>query len=129
MIVARHHQQPLKVTLIDSSVACCVSAAEPGACIQTMWEVTEEKNSYKASSMLFRWTGLRRVNRALETMLLTPFTEAMDNWSLGCIAAELAEGSLPLQVQHWFLNVLTISLSEKNVCISNETWHCVCVCG
>uniref|UniRef100_A0A8C4ID93 Protein kinase domain-containing protein n=1 Tax=Dicentrarchus labrax TaxID=13489 RepID=A0A8C4ID93_DICLA len=62
-------KQPLKVKLIDFGLARPVSAVEPGVCVQTTWY------------------------RAPEVMLHLPFDEAIDVWSLGLVAAELATGS------------------------------------
>uniref|UniRef100_A0A8P4KPW6 Protein kinase domain-containing protein n=1 Tax=Dicentrarchus labrax TaxID=13489 RepID=A0A8P4KPW6_DICLA len=62
-------KQPLKVKLIDFGLARPVSAVEPGVCVQTTWY------------------------RAPEVMLHLPFDEAIDMWSLGLVAAELATGS------------------------------------
>uniref|UniRef100_A0A3Q0SAN6 Protein kinase domain-containing protein n=1 Tax=Amphilophus citrinellus TaxID=61819 RepID=A0A3Q0SAN6_AMPCI len=70
MIVDRH-QSPLKVKVIDFGLACPVSAVIPGVRVQTL--------SY----------------RAPEVMLHIPFNQAIDMWSLGLIAVELATG-LPL---------------------------------
>lgn len=68
IMIANRHQQPLRVKLIDFGLACLVSAVEPGICLQTIWY------------------------RAPEIILHIPFNEAIDMWSLGLIAAELATG-------------------------------------
>eukprot|EP00064_Thunnus_orientalis_P007357 superscaffoldBa00000811_g7377 len=68
IMVVNRHQQPLKVKIIDFGLACHASAAEPGVCLQTIWY------------------------RAPEIILQTPFNEAIDMWSLGLVAAELATG-------------------------------------
>lgn len=68
IMVVNCQQLPLKVKIIDFGLACDVSAAEPGMCVQTVWY------------------------RAPEVMLHMPFNEAIDMWSLGLVAAELAAG-------------------------------------
>ncbi len=68
VMVVDSQQQPLKVKLIDFGLARPVSAVQPGVCVQTTWY------------------------RAPEVMLHMPFNEAIDMWSLGLVAAELATG-------------------------------------
>uniref|UniRef100_A0A8C4E2L1 Protein kinase domain-containing protein n=1 Tax=Dicentrarchus labrax TaxID=13489 RepID=A0A8C4E2L1_DICLA len=69
VMIVDSKKQPLKVKLIDFGLARPVSAVEPGVCVQTTWY------------------------RAPEVMLHLPFDEAIDMWSLGLVAAELATGS------------------------------------
>uniref|UniRef100_A0A8C4HV66 Protein kinase domain-containing protein n=1 Tax=Dicentrarchus labrax TaxID=13489 RepID=A0A8C4HV66_DICLA len=69
VMIVDSKKQPLKVKLIDFGLARPVSAVEPGVCVQTTWY------------------------RAPEVMLHLPFDEAIDVWSLGLVAAELATGS------------------------------------
>ena len=68
VMVVDRKQQPIKVKLIDFGLARPVSAAKAGACVQTTWY------------------------RAPEIMLHIPFNEAIDMWSLGLVAVELATG-------------------------------------
>eukprot|EP00064_Thunnus_orientalis_P017261 superscaffoldBa00003621_g17341 len=70
IMVVNRHQQPLKVKIIDFGFACHASAAETGVCLQTIWY------------------------RAPEIILQILFNEAIDMWSLGLVAAELATGYL-----------------------------------
>uniref|UniRef100_A0A8C4NUP2 Protein kinase domain-containing protein n=1 Tax=Dicentrarchus labrax TaxID=13489 RepID=A0A8C4NUP2_DICLA len=69
VMIVDSKKQPLKVKLIDFGLARPVSAVEPGVCVQTTWY------------------------RAPEVMLHLPFDEAIDVWSLGLVAAELATGN------------------------------------
>ncbi|XP_060951834.1 homeodomain-interacting protein kinase 1-like [Limanda limanda] len=62
-------REPFRVKVIDFGLACEVSAAKLGSYIQT------------------------RPYRSPEIMLGHPFTEAIDMWSLGCIAAALYLGT------------------------------------
>uniref|UniRef100_A0A3Q0SC87 Protein kinase domain-containing protein n=1 Tax=Amphilophus citrinellus TaxID=61819 RepID=A0A3Q0SC87_AMPCI len=71
VMVVDRHRSPIKVKVIDFGLACPVSAVGPGVCVQTLWY------------------------RAPEVLLRTSFNQAIDMWSLGLIAAELATG-LPL---------------------------------
>uniref|UniRef100_A0A3Q0S4D7 Protein kinase domain-containing protein n=1 Tax=Amphilophus citrinellus TaxID=61819 RepID=A0A3Q0S4D7_AMPCI len=71
LMVVDRHQCPIKVKIIDFGLACLVSSLVPGDCVQSLWY------------------------RAPEVMLRAPFNQAIDIWSLGLIAAELATG-LPL---------------------------------
>lgn len=68
IMLVDHVSQPLKVKLIDFGSACDASKAKQGSYIQQRW--------YKAP----------------ETILGVPCNEAIDMWSLGCIAAELFLG-------------------------------------
>uniref|UniRef100_A0A8C9Z8W4 Protein kinase domain-containing protein n=1 Tax=Sander lucioperca TaxID=283035 RepID=A0A8C9Z8W4_SANLU len=68
IMLVDHVRQPLKIKLIDFGSACDASKAEQGSCIQHRWY------------------------RAPETILGLPCNEAIDMWSLGCIAAELFLG-------------------------------------
>uniref|UniRef100_A0A3Q0R3F4 Protein kinase domain-containing protein n=1 Tax=Amphilophus citrinellus TaxID=61819 RepID=A0A3Q0R3F4_AMPCI len=67
MIVDRR-QSPIKVKIIDFGLACLVSSLTPDVTVQPIFY------------------------RAPEVMLNAPFNEAIDMWSLGLIAAELAIG-------------------------------------
>ncbi|KAM9842559.1 homeodomain-interacting protein kinase 2-like [Aulostomus maculatus] len=75
IMMVDHVRQPLKVKLIDFGLAFQVSASHIGAELQTLWY------------------------RAPEILLGAPFNEAIDVWSLGCIAAELLTG-IPLFPGH-----------------------------
>uniref|UniRef100_A0A3Q3FFA1 Protein kinase domain-containing protein n=1 Tax=Labrus bergylta TaxID=56723 RepID=A0A3Q3FFA1_9LABR len=70
VMVVDRHQKPLRVKLIDFGLASRVSDCQPGMCVQTTWY------------------------RAPEVCLYSEFNEAIDMWSLGLTAAELA-GQLP----------------------------------
>uniref|UniRef100_A0A3Q3EAP6 Protein kinase domain-containing protein n=1 Tax=Labrus bergylta TaxID=56723 RepID=A0A3Q3EAP6_9LABR len=68
IMLVDHVRQPLRVKVIDFGSACNASNIAHGAYIQTRWY------------------------RAPETILGLPCSEAIDMWSLGCIAAELFLG-------------------------------------
>uniref|UniRef100_A0A8D3BVH4 Protein kinase domain-containing protein n=1 Tax=Scophthalmus maximus TaxID=52904 RepID=A0A8D3BVH4_SCOMX len=68
VMVVDRHQKPLRVKLIDFGLACPASELTPGFIAQSLWY------------------------RAPEVMLHIPYNEAIDMWSLGLIAAELATG-------------------------------------
>ncbi|KAM7383703.1 hypothetical protein PAMA_011184 [Pampus argenteus] len=68
IMVADRRQRPLKVKLIDFGLAEFVSEVEAGVCTQTRWY------------------------RAPEVILRSHYNEAIDMWSLGLTAAELALG-------------------------------------
>uniref|UniRef100_UPI0037E97C7C homeodomain-interacting protein kinase 2-like n=1 Tax=Semicossyphus pulcher TaxID=241346 RepID=UPI0037E97C7C len=68
VMVVDRHKKPLRVKLIDFGLAHPTYACQPGACVQTIWY------------------------RAPEVSLHIPFNEAIDMWSLGLAAAELAVG-------------------------------------
>ncbi|KAM7381983.1 hypothetical protein PAMA_012717 [Pampus argenteus] len=68
IMITDRTQQPLKVKLIDFGLARLVSKANPSDCLQTIWY------------------------RAPEMILKSLYNEAIDMWSLGLTAAELALG-------------------------------------
>ncbi|XP_029929810.1 homeodomain-interacting protein kinase 1-like [Myripristis murdjan] len=68
IMMVDHVWQPLKVKIIDFGSAFETSGARSGSYIQTRWY------------------------RSPEVMLGLPYTEAIDVWSLGCVAAELFLG-------------------------------------
>ncbi|KAM7371154.1 hypothetical protein PAMP_010645 [Pampus punctatissimus] len=68
IMVTDRRQQPLKVKLIDFGLAKLVSEVKAGVCTQTRWY------------------------RAPEVILRSLYDEAIDMWSLGLTAAELALG-------------------------------------
>ncbi|KAE8287160.1 Homeodomain-interacting protein kinase 2 [Larimichthys crocea] len=68
VMIVNRNQHPLKVRLIDFGLAHPVAEVQPYICKQTTWY------------------------RAPEVMLNIPFNEAVDMWSLGITAAELATG-------------------------------------
>uniref|UniRef100_A0A3Q4HNW1 Protein kinase domain-containing protein n=1 Tax=Neolamprologus brichardi TaxID=32507 RepID=A0A3Q4HNW1_NEOBR len=70
VMLVNNPQEPYRVKLIDFGVACETSAAKVGSYIQT--------SPY----------------RSPEIILGLPFTEAIDIWSLGCMAVSLYTGSL-----------------------------------
>ncbi|XP_039474448.1 homeodomain-interacting protein kinase 1-like isoform X2 [Oreochromis aureus] len=70
VMLVNHQKQPYRVKVIDFSLACDTSAASMGSYIQS------------------------RSYRSPEIILGAPFTEAIDVWSLGCIAANLYLGSM-----------------------------------
>ncbi|CAI5638230.1 unnamed protein product [Oreochromis niloticus] len=71
IMVVNRHESPIKVKLIDFGIACNTSAVIAGGAVGTI--------GYCAP----------------EIMLGTPYDEAIDMWSLGLVAVELATG-LPL---------------------------------
>ncbi|XP_030611540.1 dual specificity protein kinase YAK1-like [Archocentrus centrarchus] len=81
VMVVDRHRSPITVKVIDFGLACPVSAVGPGVCVQTLWY------------------------RAPEVMLHDVFNQAIDMWSLGLIAAELATG-LPLYPGNMDFDVL-----------------------
>ncbi|XP_026156007.1 homeodomain-interacting protein kinase 1-like [Mastacembelus armatus] len=70
VMLVNHLQEPYRVKVIDFGLACEVSDVRPGACIQT------------------------RPYRAPEILLGLPFTEAVDMWSLGCMAVSMYLGTV-----------------------------------
>ncbi len=73
IMIVDSRQQPLQVRLIDFGLAFPVSSAEQGDTVQTLWY------------------------RAPEVLLHAPYNEAIDMWSLGQVAANMATGSLLYQ--------------------------------
>uniref|UniRef100_A0A669C2V7 Protein kinase domain-containing protein n=1 Tax=Oreochromis niloticus TaxID=8128 RepID=A0A669C2V7_ORENI len=71
IMVVNRHESPVKVKLIDFGLACPASALIPGDRVGTVGYI------------------------APEVMLGLPYDEAIDMWSLGLVAVELATG-LPL---------------------------------
>ncbi len=82
VMIVNSGQQPLKVRLIGFGLACPVSSVQQGDSAQTTWYRTQE------------------------VMLHVPFNEAIDMWSLGLVAAELATG-YALYRGHWDYDVLS----------------------
>uniref|UniRef100_A0A3Q0RVK1 Protein kinase domain-containing protein n=1 Tax=Amphilophus citrinellus TaxID=61819 RepID=A0A3Q0RVK1_AMPCI len=78
VMVVDRTQSPIKMNVIDFGLACPVSAVIPGDCVQTVWY------------------------RVPEVMLQAPFDQAIDMWSLGLIAVELAIGR-PLYPDLFFI--------------------------
>ncbi|GLD57904.1 homeodomain-interacting protein kinase 3-like protein, partial [Lates japonicus] len=70
VMLVNHLQEPYRVKVIDFGLACNTSAARTGSYIQS------------------------RAYRAPEIILGIPFTEAIDMWSLGCLAASMYLGAL-----------------------------------
>uniref|UniRef100_A0A3P9B4Y9 Protein kinase domain-containing protein n=1 Tax=Maylandia zebra TaxID=106582 RepID=A0A3P9B4Y9_9CICH len=68
IMVVNRHESPIKVKLIDFGLACPASAVMPGDRVGTV--------GYCAP----------------EVMLGLPYNEAIDMWSLGLVAVELATG-------------------------------------
>uniref|UniRef100_A0A3P9DHF5 Protein kinase domain-containing protein n=1 Tax=Maylandia zebra TaxID=106582 RepID=A0A3P9DHF5_9CICH len=68
IMVVNRSESPVRVKLIDFGIACNTSAVIPGDCVGTI--------GYCAP----------------EIMLGTPYDEAIDMWSLGLVAVELATG-------------------------------------
>ncbi|XP_035529983.1 homeodomain-interacting protein kinase 3-like [Morone saxatilis] len=68
IMMVDHLRQPLTVKVIDFGLACNNPEAWTGSTLQTLWY------------------------RALEILLGRPFNNAIDVWSLGCIAAEMLMG-------------------------------------
>uniref|UniRef100_A0A8P4GH69 Protein kinase domain-containing protein n=1 Tax=Dicentrarchus labrax TaxID=13489 RepID=A0A8P4GH69_DICLA len=99
VMIVDSKKQPLKVKLIDFGLARPVSAVEPGVCVQTTWY------------------------RAPEVMLHLPFDEAIDMWSLGLVAAELATGS-PLYPGDTDYDVLRFILETQGQPADDQRWMC-----
>eukprot|EP00064_Thunnus_orientalis_P006703 superscaffoldBa00000712_g6721 len=70
IMMVDHLRQPLRVKVIDFGLAFPVSEAMPGSTLQAQWY------------------------RSPEILLGAPFNEAIDIWSLGCIAAEMFMGNV-----------------------------------
>ncbi|KAM7367873.1 hypothetical protein PAMP_014142 [Pampus punctatissimus] len=70
IMMVDHLNQPLKIKIIDFGLAFPVSKARQGATVQAKWY------------------------RSPEILLGAPFNEAIDIWSLGCIAAEMFMGKV-----------------------------------
>uniref|UniRef100_A0A669BTW5 Protein kinase domain-containing protein n=1 Tax=Oreochromis niloticus TaxID=8128 RepID=A0A669BTW5_ORENI len=68
IMVVNRHECPIKVKLIDFGLACPASKVNPGGCVGTV--------GY----------------RAPEVMIGSRYNEAIDMWSLGLVAVELATG-------------------------------------
>ncbi|XP_062292926.1 homeodomain-interacting protein kinase 1-like [Scomber scombrus] len=68
IMLVDHLRQPLRVKVIDFGFAFPASVARRGATLQAQWY------------------------RSPEILLGAPFNQAIDTWSLGCIAAELFMG-------------------------------------
>ncbi|CAB1423918.1 unnamed protein product [Pleuronectes platessa] len=68
IVMVDHVRQPLKVKVIDFGLACDNPEEQIGHVLQSLWY------------------------RAPEILQKAPFNEAIDVWSLGCIAAELSMG-------------------------------------
>ncbi|KAG7519040.1 homeodomain-interacting protein kinase 1-like [Solea senegalensis] len=69
VMLVDHLREPYRVKVIDFGIACEVSAAKVGTKLQT------------------------RPYRSPEIILGLPFTEAIDMWSLGCLAATMFLGT------------------------------------
>ncbi|KAM7395357.1 hypothetical protein PAMA_006899 [Pampus argenteus] len=70
IMMVDHLNQPLKIKIIDFGLAFPVSKARQGATVQARWY------------------------RSPEILLGAPFNEAIDIWSLGCIAAQMFMGKV-----------------------------------
>uniref|UniRef100_A0A3Q3GUI2 Protein kinase domain-containing protein n=1 Tax=Labrus bergylta TaxID=56723 RepID=A0A3Q3GUI2_9LABR len=88
VMVVDRHQKPLRVKLIDFGLASRVSDCQPGMCVQTTWY------------------------RAPEVCLYSEFNEAIDMWSLGLTAAELAVG-YPLYPGNMDYDVLSFIIATQ----------------
>ncbi|XP_042340031.1 homeodomain-interacting protein kinase 1-like [Plectropomus leopardus] len=71
IMMVDHVRQPLKVKVIDFGIACQDPEGKTGVILQSLWY------------------------RAPELLLGCPFNEAIDVWSLACIAVEMLRG-IPL---------------------------------
>uniref|UniRef100_A0A3B4FC21 Protein kinase domain-containing protein n=2 Tax=Pundamilia nyererei TaxID=303518 RepID=A0A3B4FC21_9CICH len=90
VMLVNNPQEPYRVKLIDFGLACETSAAKVGSYIQT------------------------RPYRSPEIILGLPFTEAIDIWSLGCMAVSLYTGYLlyPGYSEHAILKYITETQGE-----------------
>ncbi|XP_059209532.1 homeodomain-interacting protein kinase 1-like [Centropristis striata] len=68
IMIVDHFRQPLRVKVIDFGLTCNHPEAQTGVILQSLWY------------------------RSPEILLGSPFNEAIDVWSLGCIAAEMLTG-------------------------------------
>uniref|UniRef100_A0A668VYG0 Protein kinase domain-containing protein n=1 Tax=Oreochromis aureus TaxID=47969 RepID=A0A668VYG0_OREAU len=102
IMLVKNPQEPYRIKIIDFGLACETSAAEVGSYIQS------------------------RPYRSPEIILGLPFTEAIDIWSLGCIAVSLYTGSLlyPGETEYAMLRYITETqgeLPEKMLNCGQET--------
>lgn len=102
IMLVKNPQEPYRIKIIDFGLACETSAAEVGSYIQS------------------------RPYRSPEIILGLPFTEAIDIWSLGCIAVSLYTGSLlyPGKTEYAMLRYITETqgeLPEKMLNCGQET--------
>uniref|UniRef100_A0AAZ1XZ05 Protein kinase domain-containing protein n=1 Tax=Oreochromis aureus TaxID=47969 RepID=A0AAZ1XZ05_OREAU len=88
IMVVNRHESPVKVRLIDFGLACPVSAVMPGDRVGTV--------GYSAP----------------EVMLGLPYNEAIDMWSLGLVAVELATG-VPLYPGNQYYDVLKFIIETQ----------------
>uniref|UniRef100_A0A669F6X1 Protein kinase domain-containing protein n=1 Tax=Oreochromis niloticus TaxID=8128 RepID=A0A669F6X1_ORENI len=88
IMVVNRHESPVKVRLIDFGLACPASAVIPGDCVGTV--------GYSAP----------------EVMLGLPYNEAIDMWSLGLVAVELATG-VPLYPGNEYYDVLKFIIETQ----------------
>ncbi|CAI5694296.1 unnamed protein product [Oreochromis niloticus] len=88
IMVVNRHESPIKVKLIDFGLACPASAVIPGDCVGTV--------GYSAP----------------EVMLGLPYNEAIDMWSLGLVAVELATG-VPLYPGNEHYDVLKFIIETQ----------------
>uniref|UniRef100_A0A669BS80 Protein kinase domain-containing protein n=1 Tax=Oreochromis niloticus TaxID=8128 RepID=A0A669BS80_ORENI len=105
IMVVNRHESPVKVRLIDFGLACPASAVIPGDCVGTV--------GYSAP----------------EVMLGLPYNEAIDMWSLGLVAVELATG-VPLYPGNEYYDVLKFIIEtqgqppdhvlDSGVCSNND---------
>uniref|UniRef100_A0AAZ1XK62 Protein kinase domain-containing protein n=1 Tax=Oreochromis aureus TaxID=47969 RepID=A0AAZ1XK62_OREAU len=88
IMVVNRHESPVKVRLIDFGLACPASAVIPGHRVGTV--------GYSAP----------------EVMLGLPYNEAIDMWSLGLVAVELATG-VPLYPGNEYYDVLKFIIETQ----------------
>ncbi|CAK6951973.1 homeodomain-interacting protein kinase 2-like isoform X2 [Scomber scombrus] len=101
IMVVNRQQRPLKVKTIDFGLARNVSAAKPGLILQTIWY------------------------RAPEIMLHIPFNEAIDMWSFGLVAVELATGHplYPGKTDYEMLNLIMQTQGQPEDRMLDRGWR------
>uniref|UniRef100_A0A668TBG7 Protein kinase domain-containing protein n=1 Tax=Oreochromis aureus TaxID=47969 RepID=A0A668TBG7_OREAU len=96
IMVVNRHECPIKVKLIDFGLACPASKVNPGGCVGTV--------GY----------------RAPEVMIGSRYNEAIDMWSLGLVAVELATG-FPLYPARNDYEVLKFIIQTQGQQFQDET--------
>ncbi|XP_030602485.1 ribosomal protein S6 kinase alpha-6-like [Archocentrus centrarchus] len=95
VMVVDRHQSPIKVKLIDFGLACSVSSLDPTLCVQPIWR------------------------RAPEVMVSAPFNQAIDMWSLGTIAVDMATGwpLYPGETEFDVLRLIILTQGQPPDCV------------
>lgn len=101
IMVMNRQQRSLKVKIIDFGLARNISAVKPGLVLQTIWY------------------------RSPEIMLHIPFNEAIDMWSLGLVAVELATGHplYPGKTDYEMLNLIMQTQGQPEDRMLDRGWR------